>query len=90
MSQLDALLAAIATSPDLPGARCAGRWQIWDETDDPEIVEYAIHQCNSCPCLTACAQYVDRLKPSRRPPGVVAGRVNQPRAPVRSRKATAS
>jgi len=48
---------------------------VWDETDDPEIIEYAIAQCQICPVLEDCRSFVDSLKPSKRPVGVIAGRV---------------
>jgi hypothetical protein len=64
------LLAALADIPRLEHARCKGRTE-W-ESDDPDVVEFAINQCQSCPALTACADWLSTLHPSRRPPGVVA------------------
>jgi hypothetical protein len=76
MSQLDALIAALAGVPALPGARCAGRWDAWDnEHGNPELTEYAINQCGACPVLADCRSWLDSLKPSKRPIGIVAARV---------------
>lgn len=73
------LSAALAGIPELRGARCRGQWLIWDETADPEIIEYAKNQCQACPVLAECRSWVDSLKPTKRPPGVVAGEVRYAR-----------
>ena len=76
---LDALLAAIHAAPNLTGARCAGRSQLWDEqprTAKGELNEArAIRQCRGCPALRDCAAWLATLPPSARPFGVVAGEV---------------
>jgi WhiB family transcriptional regulator, redox-sensing transcriptional regulator len=79
--RLDDLMSVLTGIPDLPGARCKSRSHIW-ESDDPELQEYAIHQCGrdpsspaSCPALQACSDWLEDLKPSKRPQGVVAGKV---------------
>lgn len=92
---LDEVFADLrAGIPRLPGAKCKGRSHVWDEVDDPALVEYAIHQCEGCPALTACQRWLETLRPAQRPHGVVAGRVNRPRQPrqrqPRQRKDTAS
>jgi hypothetical protein len=84
----ESLSAVLRSAPDLRGARCAGRWDLFDaEQDDPEdrawAVERAIQICGDCPVLGPCTAYVDGLKPSRRPPGVVAGRLVQAPKPTR-------
>lgn len=79
----ESLAGALAGIPDLSGARCRGQWSIWDETDNPEVIEYAKNQCEACPALAECREWADSLKPSKRPLGVVAGRV------VHQRKAAA-
>jgi WhiB family redox-sensing transcriptional regulator len=61
--------------PDLRDGRCRGQWSIWDETDDPALVEYAKHQCLSCPALAECKDWFESLKPSHRPIGTVAGKL---------------
>lgn len=75
MSSFDDLLAALTAVPRLDGARCRGRWELWDETIDPEVVEYTVNQCRGCPALNACENYLAGVKPSKRPAGVVAGRI---------------
>lgn len=55
MTTLDDLLSgALGGIPPLPGARCKGRSDIWDELDDPELVEYASARA-ARPGLTASA-----------------------------------
>ncbi|OBJ24619.1 hypothetical protein [Mycobacterium sp. 1245801.1] len=71
-----ALVGALAAVPSLPGAKCAGRWDLFDVTDsEDERAEAATHLCNTCPALTKCRTWFDGLPPGRRPIGVVAGRV---------------
>jgi hypothetical protein len=74
----ESLIDALAGIPSLPGALCRGRAADFDLEPGscPEAIEAAIHICESCPVLTRCREYVDSLPPSRRPPGVVAGRLN--------------
>ncbi|MDQ1247531.1 MAG: WhiB family transcriptional regulator, redox-sensing transcriptional regulator [Actinomycetota bacterium] len=76
------LLTAIG-SPGLPGARCRGRGYLFDEAEpgEPEALvaqrhAQAVQLCRGCKSLPACAAWVDSLKPSQRPRGVVAGRIN--------------
>lgn len=59
-------------SIDLSDGRCRGRWDLWDETDNAEITEYAINQCISCPALERCRQFAATQK---RLTGVVAAAV---------------
>jgi WhiB family redox-sensing transcriptional regulator len=61
--------------PELRGARCRGKWSIFDETECPETTEYALNQCAMCECRPECVRWFESLKPSKRPVGVVAGRV---------------
>ena len=83
MNNLDALLTALAGVPALPGARCRGRSHLFDEADrdePPEVVEQrhaqAVGLCRHCPALASCTEWVDGLPNSKRPPGVIAGRIN--------------
>lgn len=69
------LFDALGSIPDLTGARCRGRSQIFDETEDIDLVEYAQSLCQACPALRACTSWLGSLPPRKRPPGVVAGRV---------------
>lgn len=86
MSQLESLLDAIGAAPVLPGARCRGRHSLFDEAQAGEHADtvaarhaQAIGLCSHCPALDRCTEWVDGLKPSRRPPGVVAARIHHPR-----------
>ena len=51
------------------------QWEVWDETDDPELVEYAKNQCLACPVLAECRSWFESLRPSKRPIGTVAGQL---------------
>jgi hypothetical protein len=72
-------------TPKLEGAACVGRWPgLWDppaqgESYDHPDVQYrhnlALEICESCPCLSECAGAIDTLPVSKRPAGVVAGRI---------------
>ncbi|KHO18648.1 hypothetical protein [Mycolicibacterium setense] len=83
MNQLDALMAALGAAPALPGARCRGRSHLFDggpPGEDDEIraarIGQALALCHRCPALAHCRRWHDSLPVSRRPVGVVAGRVN--------------
>jgi WhiB family redox-sensing transcriptional regulator len=69
----EGLAGALAGVPKLHGARCAGLSWAFDETDNPEIVEYAINLCGTCPALAGCKEYFYSLPPRKRPSGIVAG-----------------
>lgn len=94
-SQVAELLADIAaTAPHLAGAACVGRWELFDvETRDDARTPEAVAICQRCPALPECRTWLDSLKPSQRPMGVVAGRFVQPRgllkAPTPPARATA-
>jgi hypothetical protein len=82
MSAIDEVFAELAAGmPDLPEARCKGRSAIWDEYDDPQLVEYALNQCLGCPVLTDCQAWLDSLRPSQRPTGVCGGILRRPPKP---------
>lgn len=80
------LAGALRGIPELPGAACAGAWELFDPKDDDEDAEdlqyrhsAAVRMCLSdCPCLAACRSWVASLPPSKRPVGVVAGEVRRP------------
>ncbi|MED5815727.1 hypothetical protein VST63_25490 [Mycolicibacterium sp. 050232] len=91
--QLTALLAAVGAAPALPGARCRGKHHLFDEAGKNEAPETADqrHQqalglCRLCPALASCEQWFDKLHNSKRPHGVIAGRVIKPRPAGRPRK----
>jgi hypothetical protein len=84
------LLAAVGAAPALPGARCKNRAHLFDPAapgENPDTVaarhNQALGLCQHCPSLTRCEAWVSGLKPSTRPLGVVAGKVNQPPTPGR-------
>lgn len=77
------LLLLLAGAPSLPGARCRGRSHLFDasETDGPkaaaaERYAQALGLCEHCPSLEPCSDWFDSLRPSQRPEGVIAGRLN--------------
>lgn len=78
------LFDALAGIPRLEGAACArgGRWAAFDPAHPDEgaaDVQYrhqvALRICAECPALADCRTWVDSLKPSTRPEGVVAGKI---------------
>ncbi|BBY91307.1 hypothetical protein MGALJ_09760 [Mycobacterium gallinarum] len=88
MSDWNTIGALLAGVPDLPGARCAGRWDLYERT----VREYrvdgrltrqeletarttALRLCETCPVLQPCREYLQGLPISHRPPGVIAGQV---------------
>lgn len=78
------LFAALAGAPSLPGARCRGRSHLFDPAGDhepPPTVEarhnQALGLCAHCPSLDRCAAWVDSLPKTRRPEGVIAGRLHR-------------
>jgi hypothetical protein len=92
VSQLDALLDAIGAAPVLPGAKCRHRSHLFDEArrdEAPETVDQrhaqALMLCRDCPALASCQQWFTSLKPSQKPPGVVAGRIHTPKQPKAGR-----
>ncbi len=80
------LLEAISAAPQLDGAQCIGMHEAFDPRHPDETMEDAayrhetgLHLCRTCPALADCQVWFLGLKPSRRPRGVVAGRINEPR-----------
>ena len=93
MSNFDQLIAVIAGAPALHGARCRSKSHLFDAAqpgEDPATVAarhaQALGLCEHCPALDRCREWFDSLKPSKRPLGVVAGRIN-PGPAGRPRKA---
>ena len=90
-----ALLEKVLTgAPALPGARCRGRAHMFDDAapdENPDTTAarhaQALGLClNSCPSLSRCEAWYLGLPARKRPPGVCAGRVNQPGPGGRPRK----
>ncbi len=87
MTDFDTFAAALVGIPRLRGARCIGRWAQFDPpTSDltADAVQArqaaAIALCQQCSALTECRRWVDSLRPSQRPLGVIAGRIQTPPA----------
>ncbi len=85
MTIVGSLFAALGC-PALPGARCRGKPHLFDPGRKGERAEVvaqrhaqATAMCQRCPALDACAAWIEGLRPSQRPHGVVAGQVRQPR-----------
>lgn len=93
MNSMEVLLAALAGAPALPGARCRGKHHLFDPTAPGENSDVAAQRhaqalglCSNCPALTRCEDWHDALPRTKRPDGVVAGRVNRPQPVVRPRR----
>ena len=91
----EGLAAAVRGIPHLPGAACRYRWELFDHppNSDPDDLDYAhtaaLGICAQCPALASCSQWFESLPEQQRPPGVVAGRVNQSRpTPVKGQEAS--
>nr|WP_233209245.1 hypothetical protein [Mycobacterium sp. ENV421] len=80
------MAALLADIPDLPGARCAGLADLFEATVDEhgkaaprsereDARTAALRLCNACPSLAPCRAWLDGLRPTQRPRGVVAGQV---------------
>jgi hypothetical protein len=81
---LSLLRGAIAELPDLTGAACAGRSDLFDlrpvDSDDRAYRE-ALALCARCPVLDACRAWFASLPAAQRPVGVIAGRIHKPKGP---------
>lgn len=74
MTDLSALLGAMAATPRLPGAACVGHGAVFDGETDDDIAE-AMAICARCPALQQCTEWHRSLPRRHRPIGVVAGQV---------------
>jgi hypothetical protein len=85
---VDVLMDELAAGmPHLPGARCAGRHELFDATAEgsrtgpagaAEVAaarSEALRLCGGCPELGPCRAWLSGLRKRDRPNGVVAGRV---------------
>lgn len=82
MNPFQSLVSSLAGVPVLRGARCRGRHDLFDPQLAGEIADVAEARhvqaqsiCGRCPALAACGSWLDSLPKSRRPAGVVAGRI---------------
>jgi hypothetical protein len=76
--------AAITPVPDLEGAACAGRSDLFDlrpVRSDNRAYREALALCARCAVLGACRAWFASLPAEARPYGVTAGRVYRPRGP---------
>lgn len=87
-----ALFEALRGIPRLAGAACVGLSDAFDpahQDEDTADTRYrhtvALRLCNECPALTDCSKWVATLRPSQKPPGVIAGRINTPPKPKRKK-----
>ena len=81
MGRVISLPAAIAPLPDLTGAACAGRSDLFDLKAGSLRHRTALAMCARCPVLAACRAWFASLPAAERPAGVVAGRVHAPKGP---------
>ncbi|MGB3355121.1 MAG: hypothetical protein WBB00_20425 [Mycobacterium sp.] len=86
---IDLLVAVLWRVPRLPGAACRDHVEIFDEANGAgwgRRPAEALRQaraaaksiCAHCPAAIPCGQWVDGLRPSERPGGVVAGKIARP------------
>lgn len=81
-------LSEFSDVPDLDGAACKGRHELFDATvyqgphkagevriDIGYAREKAMQICATCPAIKSCSEWVDSIPAYRRPAGVVAGQV---------------
>jgi WhiB family redox-sensing transcriptional regulator len=69
------LPAASTPSPDLTGAACTGRSDLFDPKAGPQRHRTALALCARCPVLAACRAWFASLPAAQVPKGVVAGTV---------------
>jgi hypothetical protein len=74
----DQFVSALRGIPALPSPQlCRNRSAMFDATDEI-AAQPAIRLCGQCVALQACGDWLDSLPPSKRPPGVTAGRAHDP------------
>lgn len=96
MNPAELLAGLAAAAPSLPGARCAGRYELFDSTIEGSCNgpagaaqvaaarTEALRLCAGCPERAPCGAWLDSLRPKDRPLGVIAGRLITSRAPRRN------
>lgn len=88
MPDWNTLRPTLAGIPALHGARCKGRADLYERTDNEHrmtgqitLTELddarrdALRLCQTCPALDACRAWLSALPAAHRPRGVVAGQV---------------
>lgn len=88
MTDWNTMVAELGQIPELPGARCRNRHELFDATivgrrgAPPDDLEYArsaaVRLCRACPALDPCRAWFEALPATQRPRGVVAGSLNNP------------
>jgi WhiB family redox-sensing transcriptional regulator len=73
--------------PDLTGAACAGRSDLFDLAAGSRHHREALALCARCPVLTACRAWFASLPSVERPLGVIAGRVHTRPGPSQDQSA---
>lgn len=89
------IAAIIADTPSLPGAACAGRSELFDPRRDNEPYEAMQRRQEAarrirewtCPVQPERRSWVESLKPTERPRGVIAGVIPGDAPPGRPRRA---
>lgn len=66
------LIDAVRSQPDLHGALCVGRAELFDVVEDPGMVDACISICLRCPAYAACRAWAASM-PDNALNGVVAG-----------------
>jgi hypothetical protein len=69
----------MAIGPNLPGAACRGRWDLFDGDASYTDQQTAKALCAICPCKAACQSWAEALPQTLRPEGIIAGRMMRPR-----------
>lgn len=88
MTDWNTLQTLLAGIPDLHGAPCKGRSDLFERTvgehrmtgrltkaEVDDARREALRMCAACPALESCRAWLDALPAARRPTGVVAGLV---------------
>jgi WhiB family redox-sensing transcriptional regulator len=82
-----AILDELGVAPNLPGARCVNRHDLFDSTiegarpgmagvaDLAAVRAEAVRVCRGCPELEPCGRWLDRQPRRFKPLGVIAGRI---------------
>ncbi|GAB4671358.1 hypothetical protein MOKP101_38780 [Mycobacterium avium subsp. hominissuis] len=70
------LLDAVRGAPNLQGALCVGRAELFDAVEDPGAVDVCISICLECPAYAACRAWAASL-PEDHVHGVVGGLVRE-------------
>jgi hypothetical protein len=73
---VDSFYGALRGIPNLTGALCKGEWELFDDTELPDL---ALSICAQCPALAGCSPWFESLPKRHQPPGVIAGRINKRR-----------